>query len=129
MNPRILLDDYERALQRLSEAVSSSHSTDLERAGCIQYFEFCFELAWKTIKKIAEQDGVTEIVSPRAALKYAFGAKLIAEEDVWLTMLDARNAMSHTYNADEALEMYKKLPEFNTALSQLLNTLKMLPER
>jgi len=34
---------------------------DLDRAGIIQYFEFCFELSWKTLKKILSFKG--ELVS------------------------------------------------------------------
>ncbi len=40
-----ILDDFEAALTQLQAALSGPINSDLERAGCIQYFEFTFELA------------------------------------------------------------------------------------
>jgi hypothetical protein len=43
------LEEYFKAVLELAEALGSEPSTRLEKAGCIQYFEFCFELAWKAL--------------------------------------------------------------------------------
>ena len=43
MDNRIILNDFEKALGNLEAAISVPAETDLERAGCIQYFGFCFE--------------------------------------------------------------------------------------
>jgi nucleotidyltransferase substrate binding protein (TIGR01987 family) len=71
----------------------------LEKEGAIRRFEYCFELAWKTVKDYMEQSGfVFPIVTPRQVLKDAFAARIIADGQVWIDMLDHRNLLSHTYS-------------------------------
>jgi hypothetical protein len=45
MKPELWLQDYARALRQLTEALQIKADHDVVRAGCIQYFEFTFELA------------------------------------------------------------------------------------
>ncbi|GAB6066969.1 HI0074 family nucleotidyltransferase substrate-binding subunit [Methylothermus subterraneus] len=118
MKPERILEDFERALGQLATALETPADTDLIKAGCIQYFEFCFELAWKAIKAVAAKLGL-ECNSPRACLKLAFQQGWIDDEDLWLEMLAARNRMSHTYHAENALAIYAQLPAFHQALRQL----------
>jgi len=113
------------AVARLAEALSTPASSDLLRAGCIQYFEFCFELAWKAIKSEAADQGV-ECNSPKACLRQAYTLGWIDEEEVWLAMLAARNQMSHTYSSKDALAVYDQLAAFLTALAALHETLRSL---
>ncbi|MCX7005187.1 MAG: HI0074 family nucleotidyltransferase substrate-binding subunit [bacterium] len=123
MNSMHLMDDYDRALARLAEALRVATDDDVYRAGCIQYFEFCFELAWKTIKTFAEQAGVLECTSPKASIKHAFSAGWIDDEDTWLAMLAARNRMTHTYDMFGAFDVYDSLPRFLSEMQHLHGTL------
>jgi nucleotidyltransferase substrate binding protein (TIGR01987 family) len=123
MTPKLLLDDYSSALARLREVLTVPAADDLDRAGCIQYFEFCFELAWKTIKVVGESQGLTGLVSPRACLSQAFTMGWIHDEELWLEMLDARNRMSHTYKYQDAMEIYNRLSAFLPELESLRNAL------
>jgi nucleotidyltransferase substrate binding protein (TIGR01987 family) len=124
MTTKLLLDDYAQALARLREVVSIPAVDDLDRAGCIQYFEFCFELAWKTIKVVGESQGLSGLISPRACLSQAFTADWIQSEELWLEMLDARNRMSHTYKYQDALVVYKRLGAFLPEMEKLLFALR-----
>ena len=64
----------------------------------IQRFEYCTELAWKTVKDYLEnQNVVLEQITPRAVIKEAVAAKLLSRGEDWMNALDARNKMSHTY--------------------------------
>lgn len=45
MSESWILDDFDAALRQLEAALTGPIRSDLERAGCIQYFEFTFELA------------------------------------------------------------------------------------
>lgn len=123
MNRKVLISDFNNALSRFEEAMRQEHRSDLEKAGCIQYFEFCFELAWKSIKAVADEAGLTDCQSPRAALRCAFGQGWIDDEAVWLDMLAGRNRMTHTYEAGEALIVYAKLGSYVPAFRQLYGTL------
>jgi nucleotidyltransferase substrate binding protein (TIGR01987 family) len=119
VNPALALEEYGKAVRELEDALGSAPSTRLEQAGCIQYFEFCFELAWKTIKAFAEPQGMSDIVSPRDCLKAAFALHWIDDEAVWLEMLESRNKMSHTYDSKSALVVYDRLGSFLPVLQSL----------
>jgi nucleotidyltransferase substrate binding protein (TIGR01987 family) len=98
----------------------------LEKEGVIQRFEYCFELAWKTTKDYMEANGfVFAVVMPRQVLKDAFAAKLIADGQVWIAMLDHRNLLSHTYNPivfEQAVEAIHQ--QYLPAMERLLNFLQ-----
>ena len=119
-----ILDDFAAALARFREALEAGAQDDLTRAGCIQYFEFTFELAWKAIQAVAAFHGLDPVRSPRAAFKEAFAQTWIADQQPWLAMLEARNRMSHIYNANEALAVYNDLSDFAEPLDSLRKNLK-----
>lgn len=81
--------------------------SDLEKTGLTRRFEFTFELAWKTLRDYLAYSGTEfDQATPRAVIKAAFGAKVIADGQVWIDMLDLRNQLSHRYDGsmtDEAL--------------------------
>jgi len=95
-------DNYSRAFVLLREAVETMQIrelTQLEKEGIIQRFEYTWELAWKVLKDYLENSGVIlDTVTPAAAIKAAFAARIIENGDLWMKALDARNQMSHTYN-------------------------------
>ena len=95
-------DNYKRAYFLLQEAIETRSQTSLnqlEKEGIIQRFEYCCELAWKTIKDYLEsQNIVFSQITPRAVLKEAIASKLISNGQNWMEALDTRNAMSHTYD-------------------------------
>jgi len=86
MTPQGLLEDYAKALDELEQALAEPSENQLIQAGCIQYFEFCFELAWKSVKSVAEQEGL-ECHSPKTCLKVAHQNGWVEEEPLWLEML------------------------------------------
>ena len=121
-----ILNDYDAALEQFTAAMAFPAEQDLVKAGCIQYFEFSFELAWKAIKLLSAQLGLEECLSPKACLRQAFAQGWLTEEVVWLNMLEARNGMSHTYDARKALELYDALPAFLVAMKALRDQLRQL---
>ena len=91
--------DHGFALLRQALERGPSALNQLEKEGVIQRFEYCFELAWKTVKDYLEEGGlVISPVTPRQVLKDAFAAKVISDGQVWIEMLDHRNLLSHTYD-------------------------------
>ncbi len=57
------------------------------------------ELAWKTMKDYLERQNVIfSQITPRAVLKESVAGKLVSDGEGWMSALDARNKMSHTYD-------------------------------
>ena len=125
-NTNLLLKDLEKAINQLEHALLEKDVDDLIRAGCIQYFEFCFELSWKTIKSLALKEGLQECYSPKACFQLAFKNKWIDDEEIWIQMLNDRNLMTHTYDSAEALNVYKNLSDYLDQFKVLLSGIKPL---
>ena len=104
-------DNYKHAYLLLREAIETLESrqlTQLEKEGVIQRFEYTWELAWKVLKDYLEQSGVVlDNVTPASVIKAAFAAKVIADGELWMQALDARNRMSHTYD----LKVFERIIE------------------
>jgi len=99
-------ENYKKALLRLKEGINNyDEENDLLRDGLIQQFEFTFELAWKTLKTVFEDEGLTGLNSPKTVLREAYAAKLIKDEDLWLDMLKDRNTTAHIYNEKLAIKI------------------------
>lgn len=122
------ISNFGDALQELNEFLDIPVTNKRDRAGVIKAFEFTFELAWKTLKKIAKEDGL-ETGGPKSTLKAAFSLDLIDNEDesAYLNMLDDRNLMSHVYREAMSLEVFNRI---ETSYKDILNKLqKRLKER
>jgi nucleotidyltransferase substrate binding protein (TIGR01987 family) len=93
--------NFDRAFLLLRDAMENGPAAlnALEREGVTHRFEYCFELAWKTLNDYLDYIGVqVATVGPRPVIKDAFAAKLISDGQVWIDMLDHRNLLSHTYS-------------------------------
>lgn len=101
--------------------------TDIERAGIIQYFEFCFELSWKILKKILKYKGelVTNL-GPRDIFRLAARYDLISEPEKWFQFLEDRNLTSHTYKEETAKYVFSQLPSFKIELDDLVQRILAL---
>ena len=104
-------EKYEKlvqAVQRLDEAIADYDKIVLDsiRDGVIQRFEFCAELAWKTLREYLLEQGYTEINSQKSVMKQAFADGILDHEDGWLQLLDARNETSHIYDEVTATTVF-----------------------
>ncbi|MGK5084834.1 HI0074 family nucleotidyltransferase substrate-binding subunit [Bdellovibrionota bacterium FG-1] len=115
------IDNLSRAVMKLREFLTTPVMTDRDRAGVIQAFEFSYELAWKTLKKIAEEEGL-EVATPLQAIQAGFQMKLIGEleQDGWLKMKVDRNLTSHTYKEDFAAQIFDRIRDEHCALLEAL---------
>jgi len=72
-----------------------------------------------------EANGVVFAVVIRQVLKNAFAAKVIAEGQVWIAMLDHLNLLYHTYNPEvfkEAVEAIHQ--QYFPAMERLFSVLQ-----
>jgi nucleotidyltransferase substrate binding protein (TIGR01987 family) len=123
-------ENYKNALNRLNDGIVKFDQTnDLLRDGLIQRFEFTFELAWKTLKAIFEEEGLTGINSPKTVLREAFSAGMIVKDELWLAMLSDRNTTAHIYNEQSAIEICSKIvKEYVCEFNQLKEQIKIRME-
>lgn len=124
--PNIKVDNFKNALSRLKEGIAKyNENDDLLRDGVIQRFEFTFELAWKTLKAVFEDEGLIGLNSPKTVLREAFAAELIEEDELWLAMLKDRNSTAHIYNEHLAIEICHNIQEkYVNALANLLEKIE-----
>ncbi len=83
------------------ETFRLNDATEQERAGTIQAFEYCFELAWKTMKRLLEERG-SIANSPRETFRMAALEGFIEDPELWFEFLKKRTMTVHTYNQNEA---------------------------
>ena len=119
----LAIEKLNKAFLKLREGIESA-STELEKDGVIQRFEFTFELLWKTLRIILEYKGI-EVRSPRSAIKEAFKAGLIEDDEILLDMLEDRNLSSHIYSEEIAEQIFKRIEKaYVPAMEKLLAILK-----
>ena len=122
MNAQLNINPLENVLTRLNESLKFDLSQPLVVDACIQRFEFCIELTWKTLKKCLAIEGI-EANTPRECIQQAYSIHWINDESAWLSMLKDRNLTSHTYKEDLALEIYHRLPLHYQAMADLYQLL------
>lgn len=120
------LDDLEKAIKKLKQSLERDPNLDdLVLDATIQRFEFTYELSWKLMKIYLEYNGLTEVTSPRRAIKEAYKEKLITEGESWLRMLEDRNKTSHTYDEEIARKIFKNIrKEYINNFDSLLDEMK-----
>ena len=95
------------AFDLFHEALQIAKS-DLEKAGTIQYFEFTYEIAWKTLKRILNGRG-KDLNSPKPIFREAALEKLIDNPELWFDFTKDRNETVHTYNKTIANNIFKSV--------------------
>lgn len=91
------IDDYDK------------YGLDTIRDGVIQRFEFCTELAWKTLREYLTEQGYTDLNSPKNVMKTAFADGILNDEQGWLDILDSRNITSHVYDEATAEKIFNNI--------------------
>lgn len=69
------IEVLKRAYQRLIEFMVN-YKTEQEQAGVVKAFEFCYELAWKIMKRVLNSEGL-EVTTPKQVIREAGDAKII----------------------------------------------------
>ena len=125
------MSEYTLHLQRLIKARNVFVSfrvnmvTDRDKAGATQAFEFCYELAWKTMKHILEHRGF-EVGSPKDTFRKACQEKLIDDPEIWFEFQKKRNLTSHTYNEENLDVIVASFDLFFKELDKLIERVKGL---
>jgi len=100
-------------------------TTRQEKTAVIQAFEFCYELSWKTMKRVLEQRGVVAF-SPRETIRLAARESLIDNPQDWIKFVEMRNLTVHTYNQSAVDEIFSQMPAFVAILNMWVLKLRSL---
>lgn len=98
-----LRQDLIKAIRNLSQLASSGLDGDVEQDAFIKRFELAYELSWKWLQSRIMAEGIA-VRSPRQVFKESVSLGYIQHEEGWLEMIEVRNVLVHTYNADKARE-------------------------
>ena len=112
---------HHQSLVMLKEAVESPSMTNLMHDGAIQRYEYCFALAWKTVKIFIEFKDKEIGGSPRSILQKAIVLGILEDEEEWFRMLLERSNSVHTYREAIVEEIAGHLKRVQSKLSQLLS--------
>lgn len=112
-----IFKDFKKAILKLEEVLKLK-KTEITRDSAIKRFEICFDLAWKSIKLRAKDEGI-ECYSPRSCFKTAFELKLIDYDKKWLEMINDRNLTTHLYKEQYANEVYSRIGKYADLFKKL----------
>ena len=90
-------DNFKKSYQLLEKYAFVELTSEIEKAGLIQFFEITFDLAWKVLKDYLEAQGYI-VKSPRETIKQAYQMEVIDYGHVWIEALSNRNLTTHTYD-------------------------------
>jgi nucleotidyltransferase substrate binding protein (TIGR01987 family) len=122
----VSIAEYDKALRSLEEAFelhlsfTEEASKRLARDACIQRFEFCVELGWKTAGRIMGSSAT----AANTVIREMARDGLIDDPELWFSFVVARNQSSHTYDENEAQRVFKIAQDFLPHGQELLKRLK-----
>lgn len=122
------LSEFEKALDSLKKALDLYHINPLKdeemqkalRDACIQRFENCIEMSWKTSMKVL---GSTTVAA-KPAIREMARSNLISNPENWMQFVEARNETSHSYDENVAKKVFGVIEAFYPEAFNLLMQLK-----
>lgn len=100
-------ENFKSNLMVLERADQENLDNEFIISGIIDKFFIQFELAWKVLKELLRYEGksAANTGSPREIIKAAYAVYDFLDEKTWLSMLKARNDMTHIYDGHAAKEL------------------------
>ena len=120
-------ENYVSNLAVLEKAYREDLNNEFIVSGIIDKFFIQFELGWKVLEELLRYEGksIANTGSPREIIKAAYSVYDFINEEPWLSMLRARNDMTHIYDGNAAKELVDKIlkeyiPEFQHLKDEIL---------
>lgn len=105
------IENFNRAFEIFNNAVKAYNQEKeniLMHMALVQAYEVCFELSWKVLKDYLAENGIL-VYMPKEVIKEAFNKNVIENGQIWIDLLDARNATSHEYKMDKINLILEKI--------------------
>lgn len=123
-----VFEDFQKIIKRIEEVLQKKPADIFVKESAVKRFEFGFDLAWKSVKEFARQEGALkeeeECFSPRSCFKAAKRLGLLEDVEPWYEMIKGRNEATHIYEESMASDIYNKLPEYLKLLRRLEESLR-----
>ncbi|MCB5936926.1 nucleotidyltransferase substrate binding protein [Caldibacillus thermoamylovorans] len=110
IRPQQRFDNFKKSYQLLEKYSSLELTSEIEKAGLIQFFEITFDLALKVLKDYLEAQGYI-VKSPRETIKQAYQMEIIDEGHAWIEALSSRNQTTHTYDEQFTEKFVQQIQE------------------
>ena len=121
---KLRFNSFSKAFVQLEKAVQQKTLSEMEQEALIHRFEYTLELAWKTLQDYLDELGFIDAKGPKPVIKQAFQNNIIADGNIWIDMLDARNLTTHSYDAETSNKVTSKIiNDYYFAIRELKNRL------
>jgi len=131
MSQSLDLSSLQKAVLSIESALQESSKdpeNDLLRDGCIQRFEYTYELAIRMLRRqlelMAGSPTEVEHLSYHDMIRMGAEKGLIDDPLKWFDFREKRNITSHTYDEDKARMIFGALPLFAREARRLLSRLE-----
>ncbi len=111
--------------QAVFEQFRQDMKTNRDKVGAIHAFKICYELSWKTMKRIFTAQGV-ESTAPRDIFRKAATAKLIDNPQEWFGFIEKRHLTSYTYEQENIDTIVAAFDAFSAELNAAIERMKPL---
>jgi nucleotidyltransferase substrate binding protein (TIGR01987 family) len=117
---KVILNQFQKAINQFDLVLKEDVKTNpIVLDASIQRFELCFEICWKSLKRVLFFEGI-DAKSPRHVFQESFKLGWLSDGDAfWTQMIKDRNNTVHTYNQDLAMKIYSALPSYLKAYKHL----------
>ncbi len=122
-----LKKQFEKSVNQF-ERVLKKKKTEFIRDSAIKRFELTFDIAWKLVKAVLEEEKGVSCFSPKDCFREAFRQKIIDPDPMWLRIVDLRNFSVHIYDEKFADDLYKRLPKILKMFKVLQKSLEKLED-
>lgn len=104
-------EGYRANLAVLRHAPDQDLDNEFIQSGIIYKFAMQFELSWRLLYKTLQHEGKMGVAtcSPRGVIKSACATYDFIDEEVWLSMLNDRNASEYVYDSALAERLVKAI--------------------
>ena len=109
--------------QKVFEEFRKNLTTDQNKAGAVQAFEFCYELSWKLMKRVLQSSGL-DVGSPKDAFRKAALNHLIDDPEVWFDFQEKRNLTVHSYDRENLELIISIFDSFSNEVEKLITRVK-----
>jgi nucleotidyltransferase substrate binding protein (TIGR01987 family) len=96
--------------------------SEQNQAGAIKAFDYTYELAWKTMKRILAVDGVI-VNSPRESFRAAALSHLISDPEQWFEFLRVHAIVPHAYDEGNTQAVIAVFDAFDIEIQKFLKVL------